>query len=537
MKEVGALNTQIRTIIDRKETTIGIEFGSTRVKSVLVDFEGNILATGSYTWENKLDSNGYWTYDDDEIWKALRFSYKDLKTDVKNKYGLTLKGTSAMGVSAMMHGYLAFDKAGKLLVPFRTWRNNYSHEAAKELSQVFSFNIPDRWSVAHLYQAILNGESHIEDLDYIATLSAYIHWRLTGEKVLGIDDASGMFPIDIAKHDYDKNMIKIFNDLIKDACPKPVVELLPKVLVAGQEAGRLTKEGAKLIDEDGDLEAGVLFAPPEGDAGTGMVATNCVAEHTANVSAGTSAFAMIVLDKSLKTYYPEIDIVTTPAGKEVAMVHTNNCTSEINSWVNLFNDVLKLFGAEVSKGEIYEKLFKYSKEADDEIGDLLLYGFHSGENILKVDKGLPMLIRKPNNRFNLENIMKANIISAFAPMKIGMDILNSNEKIAIKKTLAHGGIFNTPVIAQEVLSAIMSSPVTTLDTSNEGGAWGMALLALYALNDRDLSLDAYLDEHIFKDVKSTTISCSEKTRKQVEYYMESYKDGIYLARDSKDITK
>ncbi|MDO5026902.1 MAG: FGGY-family carbohydrate kinase [Tissierellia bacterium] len=529
------MDTEIRKKIESLKTSIGIEFGSTRVKSVLVDLDGNILAKGSYTWENKLDANKYWTYDEDEIFKALRTSYRNLKEDVKNKYDLTLKGTSSFGVSAMMHGYLAFDKDGNMLVPFRTWRNNYTSQAARELSELFEFNIPERWSIAHFYQAILNGEDHVKKVDYITTLAGYIHWKLTGEKVLGIDDASGMFPIDVSKLDYDGQMLDKFDRLVEAYEVKSLRDILPRVMLAGQKAGRLTDKAALLIDDQGDLNPGAIFAPPEGDAGTGMVATNCVAKNTANVSAGTSAFAMIVLDEKLKSFYPEIDVVTTPTGKEVAMVHTNNCTSEINSWVHMFEDFLELFKVDLSNINVYEKLFTKSNEADDELGDLLIYGFHSGENILDVDLGLPMLIRKANSRFNLANIMKANIISAFAPMKVGLDILNKKESIRIENTLGHGGIFNTPLIAQDVLSAIMNSPVSTLDTANEGGAWGMALLALYSLDDRGLKLEDYLDRYIFKDVKKSQITASEKTKKQVDFYMENFEKGLYLARDAKEM--
>ena len=506
--------------------------GSTRVKSVLIDFDGKILASGSHTWENKLDENNYWTYSEDDIWESIRNSYGKLKEDVKDKYQVTLSGTSAFGISAMMHGYLAFNDKGEMLVPFRTWRNNYTSEAAKQLRDTFEFNIPERWSVAHYYQAILNKEEHIKDVRFLTTLAGYVHWKLTGEKVLGIDDASGMFPIDIYEKNYDQDMIEKFNDLVKDENCSNIDELLPRILLAGEYAGRLTKEGAKLLDIEGDLKEGAIFAPPEGDAGTGMVATNCIEKNTANVSAGTSAFAMIVLDKSLKSYYPEIDIVTTPSGNEVAMVHTNNCTSEINAWVNLFDDLLKIFDIKVNNDELYSKLFLASKNSDEDIGDLFIYGFHSGENILNVKKGLPMLVRKTNNRFNISNVMKANIITAFAPLHMGLKILHDNEDIEIKKTLGHGGIFNTPIIAQEILASIMDSPVTTLDTANEGGAWGMALLALYTLDDKGVSLEEFLNEYIFKYIESTTISSSEKIDKEVENYLKNYRKGMFLAKDA-----
>ncbi|HLQ39465.1 MAG TPA: FGGY family carbohydrate kinase, partial [Tetragenococcus sp.] len=386
-----------KELIQAGRTSLGIEFGSTRIKAVLIDEKANTLATGNFDWENQL-SDGIWTYSLDYIWRGLQECFQSLMTDVKQNYGIQLETIGALGFSAMMHGYMAFDHEENLLVPFRTWRNSITSEAARELTELFHYNIPERWSIAHLYQAILNQEEHVEKVTYFTTLAGYIHWRLTGQKVLGIGDASGMFPIDIKTKNYDQRLVTRFDQLVADKhFSWQLSDLLPKVLVAGDQAGKLTEEGAKLLDPSGTLKAGIPLCPPEGDAGTGMTATNSVSEKTGNVSAGTSAFAMIVLEHPLKEVYPEIDMVTTPSGSLVGMVHTNNCTSDINAWVNLFREFAELTGLEISSDELFAKLFQQALKGDDDCGGLLSYGYYSGENITQLAEGRPLFVRSPES--------------------------------------------------------------------------------------------------------------------------------------------
>lgn len=525
------LNKRKESIINGK-TSLGIELGSTRIKAVLIDENYEPIASGEYAWENDYIDN-YWTYSLDDIWAGLQGSYKDMKNDVKEKYGVTLTTIGSIGFSAMMHGYMAFNKDGELLVPFRTWRNTTTGEASKELMDLFNYNIPLRWSIAHLYQAILNKEEHVSDIDYIATLAAYVHWKLTGKKVLGIGDASGMFPIDYGKNDYNQRMVKQFDDLIADYnFPWKLTEILPKVLVAGEDAGSLTEEGAKLLDPEGDLVAGVPLCPPEGDAGTGMVATNSVAPKTANVSAGTSIFAMIVLEEDLANVHEEIDMVTTPSGEPVAMVHVNNCTSDINAWVSLFAEFADLMGMEVDKGAIFTKLFNKSLEGDKDCGDLMSYNYFSGEPITKLDEGRPLFVRKPDSKFNLANFMRANIYSAFAALNIGLDILYK-ENVEINSVLGHGGIFKTKGVAQSYLAAAMKTPVSVMETAGEGGAWGIALLANYMLNKQeDESLADYLKNHVFAENSGTEIKPNEEDVAGFERFMDLYKAGLSVEEES-----
>lgn len=528
------MNTQeIRQKIENYETSLGIELGSTRIKVVLIDDEFKVIAAGESEWENELNADGFWTYSENIIWSKLQEAYANLLANVKREFECIPTGYGAVGFSAMMHGYIALDKSGKLLVPFRTWRNGNTDQATKELSKLFNFNIPHRWSIAHLHQAILNKESHLTEIDQITTLAGYVHWKLTGEKVLGVGDASGMFPIDSKTNQYNQEMIDQYNDLVASGnYPWKVEEILPNVLLAGENAGTLTEQGATLLDPTGSLKPGIPMAPPEGDAGTGMVATDSIKKGTANVSAGTSAFAMVVLDKELSKVYPEIDIVTTPAGAEVAMVHINNCTSEINYWMSLFKETFDTMGIEVSMNELYEKLFNKSLEADQDIGQLLVYGFHSGENIINVEQGRPMIVRNPNGKFNLANFIKANLYSAFAVMKIGMDTLLEKENIEISETVAHGGIFKTPVIAQSVLAAVMKSSVTVMDTASEGGAWGMAILASYIRSNNRLSLEDYLDTQVFKDVQSSTVEPTAENISHYEFYIDRFVSAIELSQDA-----
>ena len=518
----------IKNYIAEGKAILGIEFGSTRIKGVLIDDEGTVLAVGGYEWENSL-VNGIWTYGEDEFFAGLKGCYATLKQDVKEKYGITLKTLKSIGISGMMHGYLAFNKDGKLLAPFRTWRNTCAGEAANKLTEEFQFNIPDRWSIAHLYQLILEDADHIKDVAYFTTLAGYIHTLLTGEKVLGIGEASGMFPME--GNNYSEAMLDKFDNLVAGkGYPWKIREILPKVLVAGENAGTLTTDGAKLMDSDGDLQAGIPMCPPEGDAGTGMVATNSVRVRTGNVSAGTSVFAMIVLEKLLSKLYREIDMVTTPDGAPVAMVHCNNCTSDINAWTYLFKEVLDLMGADCSLGDLFTALFKKSAEADADCGNLISYNYFSGEFLTGFETGKPLFIREPDSKFSLANFMRVQLFTAFGGIKIGMDILEK-ENVAIDKILGHGGFFKTPVIGQSVLAAAMNAPVSVMETAGEGGAWGVAVLAAFAANKEDgETLPDYLDNKIFATQKMTTLEPDDSIVDSFNTFMENYKKGLAVER-------
>ena len=518
----------IKNYIEEGKAIFGIEFGSTRIKGVLIDDAGEVLAVGGYEWENSL-VNGIWTYGEEEFFAGLKGCYSSLKKDVKDRYGITLKNLKAIGISGMMHGYLAFNEEGKLLAPFRTWRNTCAGDAANKLTEVFQFNIPDRWSIAHLYQVILDGEEHVKDVRYFTTLAGYIHTLLTGEKVLGIGEASGMFPME--GNNYSETMLDKFDALVEEkGYPWKIREILPKVLVAGENAGVLTEAGAKLLDEDGDLQAGIPMCPPEGDAGTGMVATNSVRVRTGNVSAGTSVFAMIVLEKLLSKLHREIDMVTTPDGAPVAMVHCNNCTSDINAWTYLFKEVLDLMGADCSMGDLFTALFKKSAEADADCGDLISYNYFSGEFITGFETGKPLFIREPDSKFSLANFMRVQLFTAFGGIKIGMNILEK-EDVAIDKILGHGGFFKTPVIGQSVLAAVMNAPVSVMETAGEGGAWGVAVLAAFSANkEEDETLPDYLDKKIFATQKMTTLEPDEKIVDSFNKFMENYKKGLSVER-------
>ena len=518
----------IKNYIEEGKAILGIEFGSTRIKGVLIDDAGEVLAVGGYEWENSL-VNGIWTYGEEEFFAGLKGCYSSLKKDVKDRYGITIKNLKAIGISGMMHGYLAFNEEGKLLTPFRTWRNTCAGEAANKLTEVFQFNIPDRWSIAHLYQVILDGEEHVKDVRYFTTLAGYIHTLLTGEKVLGIGEASGMFPME--GNNYSETMLDKFDALVEEkGYPWKIREILPKVLVAGENAGVLTEAGAKLLDEDGDLQAGIPMCPPEGDAGTGMVATNSVRVRTGNVSAGTSVFAMIVLEKLLSKLHREIDMVTTPDGAPVAMVHCNNCTSDINAWTYLFKEVLDLMGADCSMGDLFTALFKKSAEADADCGDLISYNYFSGEFITGFETGKPLFIREPDSKFSLANFMRVQLFTAFGGIKIGMNILEK-EDVAIDKILGHGGFFKTPVIGQSVLAAVMNAPVSVMETAGEGGAWGVAVLAAFSANKEEgETLPDYLDNKIFATQKMTTLEPDEKIVDSFNKFMENYKKGLSVER-------
>jgi sugar (pentulose or hexulose) kinase len=516
--------------IEIGKTALGIEFGSTRIKAVLIGEDHAPIASGSYEWENRYE-NGVWTYHLEDVWTGLQESFRMLCGEVREKYGLPLKTVGAIGFSAMMHGYLAFDKNGKLLVPFRTWRNTTTGQAAERLSKVFQFNIPQRWSIAHLDQAILDKESHVRDVHFLTTLAGYVHWKLTGLKVLGVGDASGMFPIDSKTNDYDARMLRLFDAKLKlKKIPWRLEDILPKILMAGNAAGNLTEEGAKLLDPTGQLPAGIPLCPPEGDAGTGMAATNSVAERTGNVSAGTSVFAMIVLEKPLSKLYPEIDMVTTPAGKPVAMVHSNNCTSDLNAWVALFQEFTRTLGVETSESMLFEMLYTKGLAGDADCGGLLAYNYFSGEPLTRLEEGCPLFVRTPESRFTLANFMRTHLFSALGALKIGLDIF-SKEKVKIDQILGHGGFFKTKGVGQKIMAAAMNVPVSVMETAGEGGAWGMALLASFMLQKTaDETLEAYLAKKVFAGQRGETIAPDPKDVAGFAAFMERYKKGLAIEK-------
>ena len=516
--------------MELRDTVLGIELGSTRIKAVLLDKNHIPVASGSHNWENRLE-NGIWTYSMEDIHTGLQACYADLKRDVREKFGVTLTTVGAMGVSAMMHGYLPFDKDGRQLAEFRTWRNTITGQAAGELTKLFGFNIPQRWSIAHLYQAILNGEEHLTKLGYLTTLAGYIHWRLTGEKVMGVGEASGMFPIGADGKDYDQTMVEKFDDLI---APKgygwKLRDVLPRVLSAGDNAGQLTQSGAKFLDPAGDLLPGVPVAPCEGDAGTGMAATNSVRVRTGNVSAGTSDFAMVVVDHPLGVYR-EIDMVTTPSGVPVAMVHCNNCTSDINAWVNLLGEFAAAIGAKVDKGELFTLLFHKALEGEPDCGGMLSYNYFSGEGVTDLDEGRPLFVRTPDAKFTLANFMRTHLLSALATLKIGLDILTEQEKVPIDKLYGHGGFFKTPGVGQRMLSAAVGAPVSVMETAGEGGPYGMALLAAYMLWKADgETLEDYLKHKVFAGTKSFTLTADESDIVGFNTFLVRYKAAMSVEK-------
>ncbi|WP_046179465.1 xylulokinase [Domibacillus tundrae] len=525
----------IKADIANSRTALGIEFGSTRIKAVLIDSDHSPIASGSYEWENRLEE-GIWTYSLGDIWKGLQISYQEMAAEVKEKYGVTLQKVGAIGFSAMMHGYMAFNKDGESLVPFRTWRNSITEQAEKKLTELFNYNIPQRWSIAHLYQAIINEEEHVENIDFFTTLAGYIHWKLSGKKVLGVGDASGMFPIDVKTKNYDTRMIQDFDDLISEKnYPWELEEILPQAILAGGEAGQLSEEGAKLLDVSGNLQAGIPLCPPEGDAGTGMVATNSVAERTGNVSAGTSVFAMIVLEKELKKIHPEIDLVTTPSGSLVGMVHANNCSSDINAWIKLFREFSEVLGCKVNTEKIFEILFNKALEGDRDCGGLLSYGYYSGENITGMREGRPLFVRSPESNFNLANFMRVHLFSALGALKIGMDILLNEENIEIDKILGHGGLFKTKGAGQKIMAAAMNAPVSVMETAGEGGAWGIALLASFMNNrEENESLEEYLDKKVFVYNDGVKVDADEKDVEGFEVFINRYKQGLTIEQAAID---
>lgn len=487
------------------KTALGIEMGSTRIKAVLIGPDCAPLASGSHSWENRLEE-GVWTYHLDDVWAGLQDCYQKLAKAVHSTYDLTLETVGAIGISAMMHGYLAFNGAGELLAPFRTWRNTMTARSAQELTRLFQFNIPQRWSIAHLDQAILNGEPHVRDICFLTTLAGFVHWKLTGEKVLGVGDASGVFPIDSATCDYDAAMLAAYDRrAAAQGFTWKLKELLPKVLPAGKQAGALTTEGARLLDPSGALRSGIPFCPPEGDAGTGMVATNSVGLHTGNISAGTSVFAMIVLEQAPARVHPEIDLVTTPAGLPVAMVHCNSFTSDLNAWVALFQEVNATMGHAVDTDRLFDALFRKALEGDSDCGGLMAFNYYAGEPITGMEEGRPLFLRLPDSRFTLANFMRAHIFGAMGTLKLGMDILTREEKVRVDRLLGHGGFFRTQGVGQRLMAAAMCAPVTVMETAGEGGAWGISLLADYlACREEDEKLEDFLAKKVFAGENAQT---------------------------------
>lgn len=514
-------------VITQGNTYLGIELGSTRIKAVLLGEGYTPIASGSHTWENRYE-NGYWTYHMEDVWTGIAQCYADLKQDVEKKYGVTLTTVGAMGLSGMMHGYLPFDEAGNLLAPFRTWRNTTTAQAAEELTALFGFNIPQRWSISHLRQAMLNGEAHVKDIDHLTTLAGYVHWKLTGRKVLGVCEASGVFPINDATGDYDAAMLAKFDELAKGQ-PWKLADILPMALPAGELAGTLTEQGARLLDPDGDLQPGVPLCPPEGDGGTGMVATNSVAARTGNVSAGTSIFSMVVLEKMLTKVYPEIDMITTPTGKPVAMVHCNNCTSDMNAWVNVFAETLELMGCQVNMGELFTKLYQKSLEGDADCGGVTVYNYLSGEPVTGFDEGRPVVVRSHDKPFTLANFLRSQLYATLASLAAGMKILE-NEKVSIDRLMAHGGLFKTPVVGQKYMAAATNSPVWVMETAGEGGPYGMALLAAFLKDGKGATLEDFLADSVFAGTSGTVLEPDEADVAGFKAYLNRFLAGLPVER-------
>ena len=525
-----SLEANKSTIVNGK-AVLGIELGSTRIKAVLVNEKNQPIASGSHEWENQFVNN-IWTYSEEAIWTGIQESYQDMVKDVKEKYGVPVKKLAAIGFSAMMHGYMPFNEAGELLVPFRTWRNTMTEKASEELTELFQYHIPQRWSIAHLYQSMLNQEPHVKDITFMTTLEGYVHWKLTGEKVLGVGEGSGMFPIDMEIKNYDPKCLAAFDKLAAPyGFPWKLEEILPKVLLAGEEAGRLTEEGAKLLDTTGELEAGIPFCPPEGDAGTGMVATNSIAKRTGNVSAGTSVFSMVVLEKPLSKVYPEIDLVTTPTGNLVAMVHCNNCTSDLNAWVNLFKEFAEAMGMQVDMNQLFGTLYHKAMEGDADCGGLLVYNYFSGEHITGFEEGRPLFVRTPESKFNLANFMRVNLFTSLGALKTGMDILLKEEGVRLDKILGHGGLFKTKEVGQNLLAGAIDTPVSVMETAGEGGAWGIAVLASYLVNkEAGESLEDYLNHKVFAGQEGEEVQPDTRDVQGFNEFMVRYKAGLAIER-------
>ena len=524
-----------KSTIAQGRAVLGIEFGSTRIKAVLTDEMNRPIAQGAHEWENQL-ADGLWTYSTEAIWYGLQDCYAALRANVRELYDVEIEHLAAIGISAMMHGYMPFGADGRILVPFRTWRNTNTGAAAAELSELFCYNIPLRWSISHLYQAILNGEPHVKDIDFLTTLAGYIHWQLTGRRVLGVGDASGMLPVDPATKDYDASMIEKFDRLVEPkGYPWVLRSILPEAIVAGKDAGRLTEEGARRIDVSGHLKAGAPLCPPEGDAGTGMVATNAVLPRTGNVSAGTSSFSMIVLEKNLSRPYDVIDMVTTPDGNLVAMVHCNNCTSDLNAWVGLFKEYQQLLGIPVDMNEVYGKLYENALKGAPDCGGLLAYNYFSGEPITGLTEGRPMFVRSASDKFTLANFMRANLYASVAVLKIGNDILFNEEHVEVDRITAHGGLFKTAGVGQSILAAALNSPISVMETAGEGGAWGIALLASYMVNNtKGQSLPAFLNDAVFAGQSATEMAPDPDAVAGFNAYIKRYCNGLAVERAAVD---
>lgn len=528
----------VRNAIINGQTVIGIELGSTRIKTVMIGPDNTPIATGSHDWEN-VYVNNVWTYSLEDVWKGVQDSYSKMVHNVKEKYGVAVQTVASIGFSGMMHGYMVFDKDEKLLTPFRTWRNNITGKASEALTKLFNYPIPQRWNIAHLYQAILNQEEHVSDISYMTTLAGYVHWKLTGQKVLGVGEASGVFPIDLKTKGFNMQMIEQFNEVVSSKnIPWRLENILPTVLVAGEKAGELTEEGAKLLDVTGQLKPGIPLCPPEGDAGTGMVATNSVAARTGNVSAGTSVFAMIVLEKELSKVYSEIDLVTTPDGKLVAMAHSNNCTSDYDAWIGLFAQAMKAMGMEVDKPKLYDTLLGMALQGDPDCGGLLAYGYISGEHMTHFEEGRPLFVRSSKSNFNLANFMRVNLFTALGAMRIGMNILMEKESVKVDEILGHGGFFKTKEVGQKIMAAAVNVPVSIMETAGEGGAWGIALLASYMINrSENESLDEFLKERVFAGKQGSSIAPDPADVAGFNEFMKRYTQGLAIERAAVDNLK
>lgn len=521
-------------VIERGATHLGIELGSTRIKAALIDERGTVVGAGAHVWENEYADDN-WTYSLDAVWSGIRSCYEDLLTDVSERWDIRLTRVTGVGVSAMMHGYLVFDSDDQLLTPFRTWRNTYTEDASSVLSSRFGQNIPLRWSVSHLLHAVLSGEEHVDRIAFMTSLAGYVHWRLSGRKVLGIGDASGMFPIDSSARDYDRTMLESFAGLNEvQGLGWSLRELLPEVLVAGEVAGELTAEGAALIDPTGTLEPGAVMAPPEGDAGTGMVATNSIEPRTGNVSAGTSAFAMVVLEAELSSPREEIDLVTTPAGDPVAMIHTNNCTGDLDAWLRIFAEFAELTGSPMQVEDLYRELFTQGRHGDADAGGLLTYNYLSGEHQTGVASGRPLFVRGQQSRFTLRNFMRAQLYGAFGAMAAGMEVLLGQEKVRLDSMFAHGGIFRTQGVAQQVLADAINTPVAVGDSAGEGGAWGMAVLAAFTARAADgdgaQSLTEYLSSHVFAELELVRADPNPAGVEGYTEWRQHYRAGLPVER-------
>lgn len=523
-------NEMVKKEIESGRTVLGIELGSTRIKSVLTDLKTNVLAVGSFEWENQIE-DGIWTYALDAVWDGLRASYQDLKNNVKDRYGADITKIGAIGLSAMQHGYMVFDGAGDQLVPFRTWRNTITKDASEELMELFHYPIPQRWSIAHLYQAVLNGEDHVPRIAFMTTLAGYVHWKLTGRKAVGLNEASGMFPIDLETRKFNRKMIGQFQEVIRDkGYPWKLEDLLPEIVEVGENAGELTEEGAGLLDSSGMLQPGIPFCPPEGDGGTGMVATNSIRPCTGNISSGTSVFAMLVLEKELSRVYPEIDQVVTPDGHLVAMVHCNNLTSDLNSWIGLFREFSEAAGLQIKREDIFRILYNKAMEGEPDGGGMLAYNYLSGEHITGLEEGRPMFIRTPESRFDLANFMKTNLYASLGTIKIGMDILAS-EKVKVEVIVGHGGFFKTKGTTQKIMADALEVPVKVMATAGEGGAWGIAVLASYMIcREPKETLADYLEQKVFRGAEGTVVQPDEKESRGFRLFMERFRAGLDIER-------